>query len=126
YEAVNQTLQRQQNAVMLDMVAVTAIHGGIGSIGIYVSQNNSKGVPNGDFGSPMQQFPMAAFYSKGLSFKAGAVDPKLTAPHLMQLIATGRAKPSYIISSKISIEEAPESYKKFAEQDGVKYVIVFE
>lgn len=118
-------MQPQQNSVLLATVAVTTNRGGIGSIGVYKAQNVSAGVPNGNLGTPLQQWPMEAFYTKGLSFRSGAVDPKLVAAHLAELVTVGVAKPDFIVSKVIDIEDAPEYYNRFDQKLETKVVIQF-
>ena len=68
---------------------------------------------------------VSALFSKGLIFHLGYVDARELAPQLIQLIATGRAKPSYIVSSEINITQAPEYYLRFSNWEESKFVIRF-
>ena len=44
---------------------------------------------------------------------------------LRDMIITGMAKPSFIVSHRISIEEAPHAYREFAKRaDGYTKVII--
>jgi glutathione-independent formaldehyde dehydrogenase len=37
--------------------------------------------------------------------------------HLRQLIATGKAKPSFLVSHELLLDEAPDAYKHFDARD---------
>ena len=126
YEAVNGNLTHQPNVIINNMAAVTSTGGGVGQIGIFFSAaGNSSGIPFGSTTSPSVDFPIVEFFNKGLSFKTGGVDVKLIAPELVELIASGRARPDFIFSSRIGIEDAPEAYSRFDAHLETKVVIVF-
>ncbi|KAJ9144596.1 alcohol dehydrogenase -like domain-containing protein [Pleurostoma richardsiae] len=125
FEAVNRTLQREENIVLRNAVAVLAVHGGIGNIGIYNTQRNSSGAPLGAEFPQQIDFPAADFFSKGLTWRAGPVPVLDVATELVQLIASGKARPSFIVSSEIGIEQAPEYYERFDRHEEVKVLINF-
>jgi len=43
---------------------------------------------------------------------------------LRNLIFNGKAKPSFIVSDRVSIDEAPEAYKQFDKRDDVVKPII--
>lgn len=124
YEAVNENLELQRNKVILDMVAVTSARGGIGSVGVYLAPGSTPGTPLGNI-SDVVEFPIADFFSKRLNFGIGPVDVKMEAPYLTQLIETGVAKPGFIVTSIIDIEDAPEYYQRFNQHLETKVIIRF-
>jgi threonine dehydrogenase-like Zn-dependent dehydrogenase len=71
---------------------------------------------------------MAELFDKSVTLGMGQCPVKLYNEHLRDLIITGKAKPSRIVSHRIRIDEAPEAYQKFDERsDGyTKVVIQFE
>ncbi|KAF2111109.1 hypothetical protein BDV96DRAFT_499850 [Lophiotrema nucula] len=125
YECLNTELKPQQNAIINDMVHVTAANGGIGVIGVYVAQPAAPGRPNADQIAPTIDFPITEFWAKNLKFQAGAADPKPIAATLEALVASGRAKPSFIVSSELGIEEAKKGYERFDKHKETKVVIRF-
>ncbi|GAD92798.1 hypothetical protein SS1G_04306 [Paecilomyces variotii No. 5] len=125
YEAVNSNLERQENAIILDMVNVTAQRGGMGTIGIFAAPGYTEGTPLAGNISGLVPFPVADFFTKGLTWGAGPVDPKLVAPQLEELITSGSARPSFIISKEIGIEKAPEYYTRFSQHLETKVIIRF-
>jgi threonine dehydrogenase-like Zn-dependent dehydrogenase len=125
YEAVNEKLEPQQNAIINNMIDVTIQGGGIGVVGVYMAQAKTPGRPNADHLSATIEFPMSAFWIKSLSIKAVVVDPQELIPQLLELIKSGRAHPGCVVSSVISIEEVPEGYRKFSQHLETKVVIRF-
>lgn len=125
-EAVNSNLEHEDGIVITQMIAVTHLAGGIGIPGVYSTQENSPGAPLGSTLSPNISISMSDFFSKGLSMRSGAVDPKLVAPELVSLISSGKAQPGFIKSAEISIEEAPEYYARFNRQEELKVYIHFD
>lgn len=126
FEAVNSTLDIQTDIVIRNMVSVTGYKGGMGGVGVYENLDNIEG------GSQRVQipssidFPVAQFFYKGLTWGIGPVDIKLVAPELVRLIDQGIAKPSFIVSSIVGIEDAPEAYQRFTRREETKVVIRFD
>ena len=70
-------------------------------------------------------FPMADFFNKGLTIGTGQAPVKKYNEYLRDLIVSGRAKPSKIVSHHINIEQAPEAYNKFDQRsDGYTKVLI--
>lgn len=126
YEAVNANLRHEQNIVINNMISVTAQGGGIGEIGWFTVSENSSGTPRGSTMSPTIEFPISEFFDKGLSIRSGAVDVLPWASTLVDLIASGRARPGLIVSSVIGIEDVPEYYERFDRHLETKVMIQFE
>lgn len=124
-EAVNSNGDIQENIVVENMVSVAATQGGIGQVGVFMTQGSSPGAPRGDTLSPNISFPITDFFGKHLRYEAGVVDPKLVAPELVQLIASGRAHPSFITSAIIGIEDVPRYYERFDHREEIKVYIHF-
>ncbi|RDW67567.1 hypothetical protein BP6252_08963 [Coleophoma cylindrospora] len=116
YEAVNSSMLPQENAVLQNMINSTSINGGLGVAGVYhVYEPEAYSMP----------LSLGAIWAKALKLSSGAVNPMTEAPRLADLIATGRARPSFIISANISIEDAPEYYARFEQHRETKVVIQF-
>ncbi|KAK2020572.1 hypothetical protein LX32DRAFT_716407 [Colletotrichum zoysiae] len=103
---------------------LTHYGGGMGFLGVSKAQSSSAGAPFGSAISPDVAFPIASFFRKELSFRGGAVDPKQYASVLIDLITSGKARPSFVISAAIGIEDAGY-YGRFYRQEEVKVVIQF-
>ncbi|KAL2853467.1 hypothetical protein BJY01DRAFT_244085 [Aspergillus pseudoustus] len=112
YEAVNASGQGDLGIVMQNMVNVTAVGGGIGIVGDYES-----GISNFDIGQ---------VFLNSLTVRGGPVLPLGLATELVALIRSGRASPSFIVSSTIGTEEAPEYYGRFNRREEAKVIIQFD
>jgi threonine dehydrogenase-like Zn-dependent dehydrogenase len=112
YEAVNASGDIELGIVPRNMMAVTSEYGGIGVAGVYSGNQNMS-------------MSMTQFWSKGLTMGSGIVLPLQHATELVGLISSGVASPSFIVSSTIGIEEAPEYYRRFDQHLESKVVIQF-
>lgn len=99
--------------VLLNAQSVVAPQGGIGVIGVYGGGNQTSTVD-------IQQL-----WFNGFSVRGGVAQPLNQANELLNLISSGKAHPSFIVSSVISIEDAPEYYQRFDRREETKVVIEF-
>ncbi|KAL2669929.1 hypothetical protein Neosp_015095 [[Neocosmospora] mangrovei] len=125
-EALNNQLERQQNIILNQMIEVTRARGGIGIVGEHSTVgNDTAGAPLGSTLEPIYEFPFSQLYMKSLSLRGGSVDPKPYAAQLAEIIQNGKARPSFIISALIDMEEVPQYYQLFDQREEVKVVIRF-
>lgn len=125
-EAVNREGDIDEGIVISNMLAVTAQGGGIGQVGVYIPTANGPGAPLGSNLNTNVTFSASDFFIKGLSFQSGIVDPLPLAGQLVDLIASGKANPAeYISTASVSIEEAPEYYRRFSDHEEVKVYFRF-
>ena len=124
-EAVNGKGESEQGVVMRNMIDVVGEKGGIGLIGVYMAQDSSPGAPKGDHVSKEIGFPVTEFFNKGLRMQGGVIDPKIVAPELVELIASGRARPGFVATAVIDIEDVPEYYARFDRHEEIKVYIRF-
>ncbi|PVH78799.1 GroES-like protein [Cadophora sp. DSE1049] len=110
FEAEDATGVQDSSLVLQQLVNITATRGGISVIGIF---NNG-----------MSDFNIGTMYNKGISAKGGYVWP-LNSSELVALVSAGVAKPSFITSSLIDIEQAPEYFERFERGEESKVVITF-
>ncbi|KAH7039473.1 alcohol dehydrogenase [Macrophomina phaseolina] len=94
-----------------NLVNVTARRGGIGVVGL--------------FNSTLTDFHYGEAFEKAIAINGGIVLPLQVASELVPLITAGIAHPSFIVSSVIGIEEAPEYYARFSRREETKVVIQF-
>ncbi|HEV2124884.1 MAG TPA: glutathione-dependent formaldehyde dehydrogenase, partial [Chloroflexota bacterium] len=65
----------------------------------------------GVYGGVVDKIPIGAFMEKGLTLKTGQTHmQRYTAP-LLQLIEQGKIDSTFLISHRASLEQAPEMYK---------------
>ncbi|MFZ6183158.1 zinc-dependent alcohol dehydrogenase [Nannocystis pusilla] len=67
----------------------------------------------GVYGGPIDHFPFGAAFNKGLNLKMGQTHTHRYAPALLQRIAAGEIDPSFIITHRLHLEEAPKGYDIF-------------
>ncbi|HET7538020.1 MAG TPA: glutathione-independent formaldehyde dehydrogenase [Candidatus Didemnitutus sp.] len=99
------------NMTMNDLVKSVRATAGIGVVGVFPSEDPGskdelakKGQIAFDFGS---------FFEKGLHMGSGQANVKAYNRPLCALIEAGRARPSWIVSHELPLEEAAEGYKNF-------------
>jgi threonine dehydrogenase-like Zn-dependent dehydrogenase len=73
-------------------------------------------VPGVYVGFP-DKFPMGAVVNKGLTIKAGQTHMARYTEPLMKMIAEGRIDPSFIVTHRAPIDQAPEMYKRFRDKE---------
>lgn len=125
YECLNASLELQENYVISEAAAMASNGGGIGFVGIYTSLPVSEGTPKADSIPANISFPISTLWTKGLSMKGGPADMLSVNPALLQLINSGRAKPGFVVTSEIGIEDAPQAYRLFDQKQETKVVIRF-
>ena len=127
FECVNDALQPDEGIVLGRAVALTAPGGGIGVIGVYFAEDRSKGAPlaTGKREADIR-FPISDFWSKNLSMQGGAVSSRVLALTLLGLVESGRAKPSFVFTAEVGIEDAQEAYSAFSDHKEIKIAMMFE
>jgi glutathione-independent formaldehyde dehydrogenase len=97
--------------------------GRLGIVGVYFPKD-----PGGVDAAAKQgrfELPFGEIFDKGLKLGTGQCPVKKYNAHLRDLIIAGRAKPSFIVSHRITLDQAPEAYQKFdRREDGYTKVIV--
>jgi threonine dehydrogenase-like Zn-dependent dehydrogenase len=79
----------------------------------------------GVYGGLTDKFPVGAFMEKGLTLKTGQTHTQKYMRPLLEMIQDGRIDPSFVISHRLSLEQAAEGYKMFKEkQDEVTKVVL--
>jgi threonine dehydrogenase-like Zn-dependent dehydrogenase len=70
----------------------------------------------GVYGGVTDKFPIGALMEKGLSVKSGQTHVQKYMPQLLKMIIKGQLDTTFLISHRMSLEEAPSGYKMFKEQ----------
>ncbi|MBV8639325.1 MAG: glutathione-independent formaldehyde dehydrogenase [Candidatus Eremiobacteraeota bacterium] len=115
--------RQDPNQVLNNVIRVTNPTGHVGIIGVYFPQD-PRGV---DEQEKQGKFTMALgeAWNRGLSFEMGQAPVKRYNVYLRDLILAGRARPSVIVSHRISIDEAPNAYEQFdLRQNGYTKVVI--
>lgn len=125
YECVNADLKLQPDYIMQEAIKVTAVGGGIGVVGLYADVPPSEGAPRAGEISGKIVMDLPTMFNKSLSLKIGPAPILELNQRLLQLVQNGRAKPSFIVSSEVGIDDAPLAYRKFDQKLEAKVVIRF-
>ena len=111
------------NIVLNQLIDVVAPTGALGIPGLYVpsdpggvDERAKKGALSINFGQ---------LFEKGIRLGTGQCNVKQYNANLRDLIISGRALPSFVVSHEVSLYEAPEAYEKFDQRvDGYTKVIL--
>lgn len=89
-----------------------------------VRKGGTVSIP-GVYGGLLDKVPFGAAFGKGITMKMGQTNMHSYMRPLLQRIEQGQIDPSYIISHRITLEDAPEMYKVWRdkEQSVTKIVI---
>lgn len=127
YEQVNRNLTVQSDVITRNMLAVTSTGGGMGTVGVYnMPGPDSEVAPRASTLDDTLELSLASFFFGQFKWQAGPSDPIGLAPELVALVASGVASPGFIVSDVISIEDAPEAYRRFERHEITKAVIAFD
>lgn len=126
-ECVNHYLKPQQNYIIQEAIRVTKYNGGIGIVGVYIAQGKSAGGPRGESMDKDLSIAMPEIFKKNLVLGSGPINPSLyeIMPTVFELVKSGRAKLSWIVTSQVGIEDAPKAYERFDQKLEIKVVIRF-
>jgi threonine dehydrogenase-like Zn-dependent dehydrogenase len=81
-------------------------------------------VPGVYIGFP-DKFPMGAFMNKGLTMKTGQTHMQRYMKPLLARIESGEIDPSFVVTHRVGLDEAPEMYKTFRDKkDGCVKVVI--
>jgi threonine dehydrogenase-like Zn-dependent dehydrogenase len=70
----------------------------------------------GVYGGVTDKFPIGALMEKGLSVKSGQTHVQKYTQQLLDLILDGTLDTTFLISHRLSLEDAPQGYKMFKER----------
>ncbi|KAM0801953.1 hypothetical protein BDR22DRAFT_971773 [Usnea florida] len=113
YQAVGsgQEAVEVPNVVLEQCIKVTRPTGGIGVPGLYVPSD--PGAVDDKSSQGMMLMSFGKLFEKGLTIGTGQCNVKKYNRYLRDMIISGRADPSFVVSHEIGIDEAPRAYEKF-------------
>jgi glutathione-independent formaldehyde dehydrogenase len=111
------------NMTMNELVKSVKPTGGLGIIGVFVAED--PGAKDQLAKKGQIAFDLGQFWTKGQKMGTGQANVKAYNRKLRELIATGKAKPSAIISHEVPLTEAADAYKHFDNRENgwVKVVL---
>jgi glutathione-independent formaldehyde dehydrogenase len=111
------------NSTMNDLVAAVRATGKIGIVGVFVPEDPES--PDKLMQDGQIAFDLGLFFQKGLGMSSGQANVKAYNRELRDLIHADKAKPSWIVSHHLSLDDAPDAYKHFdARDDGWTKVVL--
>ncbi|KAH9827269.1 Alcohol dehydrogenase GroES-like domain [Teratosphaeria destructans] len=124
YQAVDKGGKKEQPNIVLDqLIMVTRACGGLGIPGLYVPSD--PGAPDEQSGKGQILLSFGKLFEKGLSLGTGQCNVKAYNRYLRDLIISGRAKPSFVVSNSVSLDDAVDAYDKFDRRvDGYTKVLL--
>ncbi|HEY0619997.1 MAG TPA: glutathione-independent formaldehyde dehydrogenase [Kribbella sp.] len=112
YQAQTATGDREEPAVVLNsLIQSVRPTGRLGVPGLYVPAD--PGAPDEAAKQGMLLVAVGKFFEKGLRMGTGQCNVKRYNRQLRDLIITGRASPSFVVSHELPLDEAPTAYEKF-------------
>jgi glutathione-independent formaldehyde dehydrogenase len=115
--------EQNPNQSLENCIRVTNPTGHVGVIGVYFPQD-PRGVNENEKQGKFT-LSLGQAWNKGLSFGTGQCPVKRYNVYLRDLIIRDLAKPSFIVSHRIPIDEAPAAYEHFdLREDGYTKVLI--
>lgn len=111
YQCCDHKHQEVPNLTMNNLVKTVRATGGIGVVGVFLPEDpgaQDKLAKQGQIA-----FDFGQFWVKGHHLATGQANVKAYNRKLCNLIAAGKAKPSFLISHELPLDKAVEGYKNF-------------
>ena len=123
YQCCDKHRNEIPNLTMNNLVKTVRATGGIGVIGVFIGKD--PGAKDELAKQGQLAFDFGQFWMKGQHIATGQANVKAYNRQLRDLIAAGKANPSFIVSHELSLDQAPEAYKNFDERkDGWTKVLL--
>jgi glutathione-independent formaldehyde dehydrogenase len=122
YQAHDAAGEEHPELVLDNLVKVVRSTGGIGVVGVYVAAD--PGVPDSANAGRIG-WDYGTFFTKGQTMGTGQAPVKRYNRQLRDLILTGAANPSFLVSHEVPLVDAVEAYDKFDRRvDGYTKVLL--
>jgi glutathione-independent formaldehyde dehydrogenase len=115
YQAHDPDGVERSNMTMNELVGSVRPTGAIGVVGQFTPRDPGAIDEIAKHGGMV--FDFGEFWAKGLAMGTGQCNVKAYNRYLRDLIADGRAKPSFVISHELPLDEAPEAYRHVDARD---------
>jgi threonine dehydrogenase-like Zn-dependent dehydrogenase len=99
---------RVKTAVMLETDRSHALRAAIYAC----AKGGTVSIP-GVYGGFLDKFPLGGAFAKGLTLKMGQTNVHRYLPRLTEYILKDQIDPSFVITHRIALDDAPEGYKTF-------------
>jgi threonine dehydrogenase-like Zn-dependent dehydrogenase len=123
YQAHDPQGHEHPNITMNNLIKSVRFTGGIGVVGLFVPRDPGAPDPMTQQGEIVVDWGL--YWFKGQRLGSGQCPVKRYNRHLRDLIAVGKAKPSFVVSHELPLDQAPEGYRHFdARDDGWTKVVL--
>ena len=114
YQCCNMHREEVPSLTMNNLVKTVKATGGIGVVGVFLPQDPQSKDKLAQEGK--LAFDFGQFWVKGQKVGTGQANVKAYNRKLCNLIEAGKAKPSWIVSHELPLDQAPDAYKNFDER----------
>jgi len=112
YQALAHSGEGEEPATVLnDLIDTVRPTGALGIPGLYVPSD--PGAPNEQARKGQLLVSIGRMFEKGLRAGTGQANVKRYNRQLRDLIIAGRAKPSFVVTKELPLDQAPDAYQKF-------------
>lgn len=115
YQATAASGEEQPAIVLNQLVDTVRSTGSIGVVGLYLPSD--PGAPNENAAKGELLFKVGRFFEKGQKIGTGQADAKQYAHPLRDMIISGRATPSFVVSKQLPLADAPDAYARFDKRE---------
>jgi glutathione-independent formaldehyde dehydrogenase len=123
YQAHDPDGMEHPNTTMNNLITSVRETGTLGVVGVFVPRDPGAYDEIAKRGEMLIDF--GAFWWKGLTMGTGQCSVKAYNRHLRDLIAGDRARPSFVVSHELALDEAEEAYRHFdARENGWTKVVL--
>lgn len=125
YQARDRNDPSKENPIQVisDLIRLINPTGHLGIIGVFTADDPGGIGEHAKKGEYI--LPLGQLWEKGLTIGTGQTPVKKTILMLGDMIIAGVARPSFIVSHRISIEDAPAAYREFSQRaDGYTKVVI--
>ena len=115
YQAHDPSGHEHPNMTMNNLVDSVRETGKLGVVGVFPTadpKSDDKLEKHGQIA-----FDLGKFFDKGLSMGSGQCSVKMYNRYLSELIENGKAKPSFLVSHELPLEDAADAYKHFDKRE---------
>jgi glutathione-independent formaldehyde dehydrogenase len=116
YQATVSGGEEEQPAIVLNQLVETVRPTGrLGVVGLYLPED--PGAPTEEAAAGRLLFEIGRFFEKGLAMGTGQCNVKRYNRALRDMIVAGRARPSFVVSQDLPLDNAPDAYHRFDQRE---------